>query len=51
MVQEDEILGKAYDLRLMRRLLSYLRPYRRQVALAFVLDIWGRPSTGLAGPS
>jgi ATP-binding cassette, subfamily B, multidrug efflux pump len=25
---EDEILGKAYDARLMRRLLGYLRPYR-----------------------
>ena len=29
LVQEDEILGKAYDPRLMRRLLGYLRPYRR----------------------
>ncbi len=35
--QEDEILGKAYDARLMRRLLSYLRPYRAYVALAFAL--------------
>ena len=33
---DDEILGKAYDARLMRRLLAYLRPYWRQVALAFV---------------
>jgi len=32
--QEDEILGKAYDARLMRRLLTYLRPYRRAVALS-----------------
>ena len=32
--QDDEILGKAYDARLMRRLLVYLRPYWRQVALA-----------------
>jgi ATP-binding cassette subfamily B protein len=31
---EEEILGKAYDARLMRRLLTYLRPYRAQVALA-----------------
>ena len=31
---DDEILGKAYDARLMRRLLVYLRPYWRQVALA-----------------
>ena len=33
---EEEVLGKAYDARLMRRLLVYLRPYRPQVALAFV---------------
>jgi ATP-binding cassette subfamily B protein len=34
MAQEEEILGKAYDSRLMRRLLIYLRPYRWQVAIA-----------------
>ena len=26
---EEEVLGKAYDARLMRRLLGYVRPYRR----------------------
>ena len=31
---DDEILGKAYDRRLMARLLTYLRPYRRPVALS-----------------
>ncbi len=31
---EEEALGKAYDARLMRRLVRYLRPYRWQVALA-----------------
>jgi ATP-binding cassette subfamily B multidrug efflux pump len=31
---EEEVLGKAYDARLMRRLLGYLMPYRRHVALA-----------------
>ncbi len=36
MAQEEEILGKAYDSRLMRRLLVYLRPYRWQVAIALV---------------
>jgi ATP-binding cassette, subfamily B, multidrug efflux pump len=36
MAQEEEILGKAYDSRLMRRLLKYLRPYRWQVAIALV---------------
>jgi ATP-binding cassette subfamily B protein len=34
---EEEVLGKAYDARLMRRLLRYLRPYRRQVAAAVSL--------------
>jgi len=32
--QEEEILGKAYDGRLMRRLLGYLRPYKWHVAVA-----------------
>jgi ATP-binding cassette subfamily B multidrug efflux pump len=36
MSQEEEILGKAYDSRLMARLLKYLRPYRWQVAIALV---------------
>ena len=36
MAQEEEILGKAYDSRLMRRLLVYLRPYRWQVTVAIV---------------
>ena len=31
---EEEVLGKAYDSRLMRRLLTYLRPYKLQVAVA-----------------
>ena len=39
--QDDEILGKAYDARLMRRLLAYLRPYWRQVLVAFVAIIAG----------
>src|SRR6202521_1514687 len=30
MAQDEEVLGKAYDSRLMRRLLTYLRPYRWQ---------------------
>ena len=34
MAQEEEVLGKAYDSRLMARLLKYLQPYRWQVALA-----------------
>ncbi len=38
---DEEILGKAYDARLMRRLLTYLRPYWRQVAVALVAIIAG----------
>jgi ATP-binding cassette subfamily B protein len=33
-IHEEEVLGKAYDSRLMKRLLGYLRPYKWQVALA-----------------
>ncbi|OLB62729.1 MAG: antibiotic ABC transporter ATP-binding protein [Acidobacteria bacterium 13_2_20CM_2_66_4] len=35
-MHEEEVLGKAYDARLMRRLLHYLRPYSADVAIAFV---------------
>ena len=38
-MQDEEILGKAYDSRLMRRLIGYLRPYRKQVLFAFLLII------------
>ena len=34
---EEEVLGKAYDGRLMRRLLNYIRPYKVQVLIALVL--------------
>lgn len=33
---DEDVLGKAYDARIMRRLASYLRPYWRQIALALV---------------
>ena len=33
---EEEVLGKAYDARLMRRLLGYLRPYKAHVAAALL---------------
>ncbi|MDR7418145.1 MAG: ABC transporter ATP-binding protein [Armatimonadota bacterium] len=46
---EDEVLGKAYDPRLMRRLLSYVGPYRPQVALSVVLLLL-TSAAGLAGP-
>ena len=38
-MQEEEVLGKAYDSRLMRRLLVYLLPYRKMVLFAFLLII------------
>ena len=34
---EDDVLGKAYDRKLMRRLLVYTRPYRRLMYGAFAL--------------
>ena len=38
-MQDDEILGKAYDAQLMRRLIKYLTPYRWQVVLAIGLAL------------
>ncbi len=37
--REEEVLGKAYDARLARRLLGYLRPYRRRVLFALALTL------------
>src|SRR5260370_9041079 len=34
---EEEALGKAYDSRLMRRLLRYMKPYKWHVVLALVM--------------
>ncbi len=36
MAQEEEVLGKAYDSRLMKRLMVYLRPYKWQVGISLV---------------
>lgn len=36
---EEEVLGKAYDARLMRRLLGYVRPYRRMTVAAVALIV------------
>jgi len=33
---EEDVTGKAYDGRLMRRLLGYMRPYRGKIALSLV---------------
>jgi len=53
--QEEEVLGKAYDGRLMRRLLTYLRPYKWHVVVALaaiilksVLDVLGPYLTKIA---
>src|SRR5499427_5607962 len=37
LMQEEEVLGKAYDSRLMRRLITYLRPYKPYVVFALAL--------------
>jgi ATP-binding cassette subfamily B protein len=37
--QEEEVIGKAYDSRLMRRLLTYLRPYKWHVLVALAAII------------
>src|SRR5512147_437635 len=49
MAAEEEVLGKAYDSRLMKRLLSYLRPYKWQVATALV-SIVLKSAADVAGP-
>src|SRR5437764_11400877 len=36
MSAEEEVLGKPYDARLMRRLLVYLRPYRGAVVFSLI---------------
>jgi ATP-binding cassette, subfamily B, multidrug efflux pump len=49
MAADDEIVGKAYDARLMRRLLTYLRPYKVEVIIA-VIAIVGKASLDVIGP-
>ena len=46
---EDEALGRAYDGRLMKRFLVYVRPYRGAVAVTMALLV-ARVATDLAGP-
>jgi len=38
-LHEEEVLGKAYDARLMRRLLGYVRPYRGMTVAAVALIV------------
>src|SRR5690242_17239603 len=49
MPQEEEVLGKAYDSRLMKRLLTYLRAYRWQVVFA-VVAIMVKAAMDVVGP-
>ena len=46
---EEEVLGKAYDARLMKRLLKYLWPYKWHAVTSLVLTILSAPLV-LAGP-
>lgn len=48
-IEEDEILGKAYDGRLVRRLLPYLKPYRVPLTAGLVF-LFGTSAADLAGP-
>ena len=47
--QEEDALGKAYDARLMRRLLRYLKPYRWHVAGALVVLLFSS-AMAVVGP-
>ncbi len=49
MIQEDEITGKAYDSRLMKRLLSYAAPYRKLIFTGVFLTLLAA-FLQLAGP-
>ena len=46
---DDDVVGKVYDGRLMRRLFTYLAPYKLQVAVSS-LAILLKASTDVAGP-
>ncbi len=46
---EEEVLGKAYDSRLMRRLIRYLRPYRGAVVISLVFLV-AQSVLQVAGP-
>ncbi len=47
--QDDEVVGKVYDGRLMRRLLTYLRPYKVQTTLS-ALSIIFKAGSDVMGP-
>jgi len=47
--QDDDVVGKAYDGRLMRRLLTYLGPYKVQTTFSAVAIIF-KAGTDVVGP-
>jgi ATP-binding cassette subfamily B multidrug efflux pump len=49
MAQEEEVLGKAYDSRLMKRLLQYLRPYKLPVGISLI-SILFKAGADVLGP-
>jgi ATP-binding cassette subfamily B multidrug efflux pump len=46
---EEEVLGKVYDGRLMRRLLVYMKPYRRTISIS-ILFLLTQSVCQIAGP-
>lgn len=47
--QEEEVLGKAYDSRLMKRLLKYLAPYKWQTIVAIIAILF-KAGADVVGP-
>ena len=47
--QDDDVAGKAYDGRLMRRMLTYLRPYKLQTALSAISIVF-KAGSDVMGP-
>jgi ATP-binding cassette subfamily B multidrug efflux pump len=47
--QDDDVVGKAYDGRLMRRLLTYLRPYKLQTLLSAIAILF-KAGSDVMGP-
>jgi ATP-binding cassette subfamily B protein len=39
-ISEDEVLGKAYDAKLMKRLLGFIKPYKNYIIFAIILNIF-----------
>jgi len=46
--REEEALGKAYDAKLTRRLMRYMRPYKWMVLFALVLTLVVAPLEALS---